>query len=327
MTADVDIPTGLRDRVLQHVPDPGMEDGATWLDRLPRLVTGLLEDWRLTPDGPSRHGHCALVLPVRREDGTRAVLKVTWPHHEAATEHLALRSWAGRGQAGRRVVRLLAADPTRWALLLERLDPDTDLNSADVRTTCRVVGTLIAELDAPALARAPRLSDHLTELAVDCERALAAPGSPAFPRRHLDQARVLARELAAEPGGDDHLVHSDLHGGNVLRRLPDDPLATGGEEDWVVIDPKPMAAHPAFAVAPLLWNQWDRAVAADDTRRHLRHRLGIACGAAGLDEDLVTAYSRLRMVRNALWALAAGGPHAADEVTTALTVLHALEPA
>jgi streptomycin 6-kinase len=322
VTVDVDIPAGLQERVVHHVPDPGGEDGASWLDRLPRLVRGLLEDWALTPDGPSRHGHCALVLPVRREDGTRAALKVTWPHHEAAAEHLALRAWAGR-----RVVRLLAADPARWALLLERLDPDTDLDSADVRTTCRVVGTLVAELDAPALARTPRLSDHLTELAEDCARALAAPGSPAFPRRHLDQARVLARELAAEPGGDDHLVHSDLHGGNVLRRLRDDPLATGGEEDWVVIDPKPMAAHPAFALTPLLWNRWDEAVTADDTRRHLRRRLAVACRAAGLDEDLVTAYSRLRMVRNALWALAAGGPHAADEVTTALTVLHALEPA
>lgn len=290
--------------------------------RLPRLVSGLLADWHLTPDGPSRHGHAALVVPVRREDGKPAALKVTWPHREAAAEHLALRAWAGR-----RVVRLLAADPARWALLLERLDPDTDLDTVDVWTACRVVGALLSELDVPALARTPRLSDHLTELADDCDRALAAPGSPAFPRRHLDQARSLARELAAEPGGDARLVHSDLHGANVLRRLPDDPLATGGKADWVVIDPKPMAGHPAFAVAPLLWNRGEEATAAGDTRGHLRRRLTVTCEAAGLDEELATAYSRLRMVRNALWALDASGPHSAAEVTTALTVLHALEPA
>lgn len=322
MTDRVDIPEGLRVRVTHHQPDPGAEDGTSWLRRLPRLVGEVLEDWRLTVDGPSRHGHAALVVPVRRESGERAVLKVTWPHHEAATEHLALRVWAGR-----RVVRLLAADPGRWALLLERLDPDRDLDTVDVWTSCRVVGGLLADLDAPALPQALRLSDHLSALAEDCAAALREGGTPPFPRRHLEQTRSVALDLAAERDVDHRLVHSDLHGQNVLRRRPDDPRATGGEEDWVAIDPKPMSAHPAFAVAPLLWNRWVETTAAPDLRQHVHRRLAVTCAAAGLDEDLASAYARLRVVRNALWALAAPSPHTGAEVTAALTVLRALEPA
>ncbi len=44
------------------------------------------------------------------------VLKVTWPHPEAAPEPLALQSWNGHGS-----VRLVRADPSRFAMLLERL--------------------------------------------------------------------------------------------------------------------------------------------------------------------------------------------------------------
>src|SRR5690606_11456109 len=123
---------------------------------------------------------------------------------------------------------------------------------------------------------------------------------------------------------DDRLVHSDLHGQNVLHRLPDDPRATGGPDDWVAIDPKPMSAHRAFAVAPLLWNRWAEVTGAPDLRRHVHRRLAVTCEAAGLDEELATAYARLRMVRNALWALSAPSPHTGTEVTAALTILRAL---
>src|SRR5690606_3562052 len=142
--------------------------------------------------------------------------------------------------------------------------PDRNLDSTDVWTSCRVVGDLLVDLDIPARPWAPSLSAHLADLADDCAAAMTGPGTPQFPRRYLDQARSLARELAAQPEGDARLIHSDLHGENVLLRMRDDPLATGGLEDWVGIDPKPMAGHPAFAVAPLLWNRWAEATASSD---------------------------------------------------------------
>jgi len=80
-------------------------DGDSWLRGLPRTVADVCADWELTPDGPARHGACAIALPVVSADGP-AMLKVTWPHHEAAGEHLALRHWGGQA-----AVRLLRAGP------------------------------------------------------------------------------------------------------------------------------------------------------------------------------------------------------------------------
>ena len=50
------------------------------------------------------------------------MLKLSSPHEEAEHEAVALQAWRGDG-----AVRLLRADPRRWALLLERLHADEDL--------------------------------------------------------------------------------------------------------------------------------------------------------------------------------------------------------
>ena len=101
--------TGVVRGPLRGRPAEGFQTGDAWLDRLPGLVRTSLQRWELTPDGPARHGVCALVLPVRRGGGEAAVLKVAWPHPEARHEHLALQLWGGHG-----AVRLLAADPATW---------------------------------------------------------------------------------------------------------------------------------------------------------------------------------------------------------------------
>jgi len=77
------------------------------------LVEQSLTEWDVTLDGDAMHGKAALVLPVRRRDASLAVLKITWPHVEAEHEHLALQRWDGQG-----AVRLLAANPGRWTMLL-----------------------------------------------------------------------------------------------------------------------------------------------------------------------------------------------------------------
>jgi streptomycin 6-kinase len=88
-------------------PEPHIS-GDQWLARLPRTVEESLAERGLRIDGDAMRGTAALVLPVRRRDGSPAALKLTWPHAEAEHEHLALQHWAGHG-----VVRLLAANPGR----------------------------------------------------------------------------------------------------------------------------------------------------------------------------------------------------------------------
>lgn len=92
--------------------------GRAWVAALPDLVAASLRQWSLTPDGPPGCGAVALVLPVRRADGTPAVLKVQPVDDETRGEPDALRAWAGRG-----AVRLLEHDPGTGTMLLERLRP------------------------------------------------------------------------------------------------------------------------------------------------------------------------------------------------------------
>lgn len=264
---------------------PDGPDGTAWLRDLPGLVADCAQQWGLIVDGAPTHGQCALVVPCRREDEL-AVLKVTWPHPEARYEHLALRQWDGRG-----AVRLLAADPARWALLLERLENRT-LDSIPVLDACEALGQLFRKLDAPPVARVPDLPAECARWAQKC-----TAGSTLVPRRMTARAVSLLRDLG--PGSRQDLVHTDLHYANALA------TARG---PWLAIDPKPLNGEWEFAVAPALWNRWDEALQAHSIRAHLRARLGVLCEAAGLDEDRARDWSFVRLVLNALGEARTGTP-------------------
>jgi streptomycin 6-kinase len=278
------VPEGFRARVATYPPDQVNPTawyavaGETWLRRLPGLLTELLEEWSLSVEGNVRWGVAAVAVPVRSPAGP-AVLKVTWPHHEALTEHLGLRQWDGRG-----AVRLLRADPRRFALLLERLDPATDLRSLPVDEACGIIGDLLAQLRSPAHPQVPTLSAY-------AERQLAKPPPlDLLPRRFVDQARRLATDLTSDPDVEASLLHTDLHYENVLR---------GTRQPWLAIDPKPTAGDRAFEVAPALWNRTDELGTGSSVRWNLRRRLEVICDHAGIDEDRARAWTIVREVDNA----------------------------
>lgn len=296
------VPPGLRHAVAGRAAGLAADLGPTgdeWLRRLPALVAEHLAGWRLQVDGPSRHGECALVVPVRGSDWPAAMLKVTWPHEEAGLEHLALGRWAGRG-----AVRLLAADPDQFVLLLERLDPERELKSAPILDACEVIGQLMRALDRPAT---PQFTS-LVDLAQSWSGRLRA-GSPLVPRRLTEQAASTldALVVGTRSGSDSEpvdlrLVHTDLHDRNVLAPL--DP-ARGS---WLAIDPKPVAGEWAYAVAPIVWNRPEAAAAATSLRTHVRLRAEIVADAAGLNPDRVRAWTLVRLMINACDAADHGPP-------------------
>ena len=75
------------------------------MTELPAEVRVMAEQWELRPDGEAKSGLSSIALPVRAGDGTRAVLKISFPDPASEHEHLVLRRWAGNG-----AVRLLRAD-------------------------------------------------------------------------------------------------------------------------------------------------------------------------------------------------------------------------
>ena len=81
------------------------------------------------------------MVPVRRNDGTPAALKVAFPHDEARVERHALALWGGHG-----AVRLLESDAGTCAMLLERLDADCSLQDVPMDEAAAVWGGLVRQL-------------------------------------------------------------------------------------------------------------------------------------------------------------------------------------
>jgi streptomycin 6-kinase len=259
---------------------------ASWVDALPRLTAEVLQEWQLVVDGSLMHGFCALVVPVRTAGKRPAVLKVAFPDEESEHEHLALQHWHGSG-----AVQLLRADPHRRAMLLERLHPE-DLTDLWDLEACEIVAGLYPRLHVPAPPQLRSLTSYVGRWAADLDEL---PRSAPVPRRLVEQASALARDLCADEGSTGVMIHGDLHYENVL---------AGDREPWLVIDPKPMSGDPHYELAPMLWNRFEElAGCPGGIREGVRRRFHTLVDAAGLDEHRARDWVVVRMVHNALWGI------------------------
>ncbi|PFG41917.1 streptomycin 6-kinase [Isoptericola jiangsuensis] len=286
--------------------------GDAWCDVAPTLARRLADAWDLVPDGPTTHGAVAWVLPVRRADGTPAVLKVQPVDDETRGEPVALTVWDGDG-----AVRLLAHDPTSGGMLLERLGRSLQ-DEPDDLAGCAVIGSLLARLGTHAVPRtagpAPagptatgsaaggsaagvtsdlaRLDDVLVRL-LDRVPAALDRLPDATGRDALARCAGVARDLVGEPAGD-RLLHWDLHYANVLAATAPD------RGDWLAIDPKPLVGDQGFELLPALRNRWDD-VARAGVDAHVRRRFDALCDAAGLDLARAAAWTCVRVAQNLVW--------------------------
>ena len=118
--------------------------GRLWIAGLPAMAVAAMDRWELVGDGQVASGAVALIIPVARRDGSKAVLKLQPVDDETAGEPAALRAWAGRG-----AVRLLEHDPSSGAMLLERLDASRDLNTMeDDLAAAEIIATLLVQLNS-----------------------------------------------------------------------------------------------------------------------------------------------------------------------------------
>ena len=87
------------------------------------LVATMLDRWHLTAGTAFEGGVAASVLAVTTADGTPAVLKVGYPHWEAAFEAVGLDAY-GPALAP----RVIRQDAWTWSLLIERVEPGIPLS-------------------------------------------------------------------------------------------------------------------------------------------------------------------------------------------------------
>lgn len=239
-----------------------------WLGRLPSSVERLLVAWRLDLESVGDFGGCASWIGlVSCEDGTPAVLKMGLPHFEATHEIDALER-----SKGDPTVLLLRADRDANAMLLERCDPKGTLNAL-------LPGAAQDEVLADLLRRFWR-----TPEAGHPFRPLSAM-TAAWSQEGLQRQDVgvdpglfreglkLFQELPAS-AEQDVLLHTDLHGDNVLR---------AERHPWLVIDPKPFVGDPAYdATQHLLRICREREAHPLDTIARYADLLGVDAGRVRL---------------------------------------------
>ncbi|GAA2968575.1 aminoglycoside phosphotransferase family protein [Streptomyces flavovirens] len=264
--------------------------GRAFASALPALAEEFLGRWGLRPDGAVMYGMCALVLPVVREDGRPAALKLQSVDEETAGEPAALRAW---GAAGAGAVGLLEHDARTGAMLLERLDERRPLTSvADARVAVGVLARSLARLVSVPAPQGMRglgeVAARMLEAAPGAAGALADEGE----RRLLLDCAAAVREVAGEPG--DRLLHWDLHYDNILAGRPEE----GRAGQWVALDPKPLAGDPGFELFPALDNRFDAS--------EVLWRFDLLTEVLGLDRDRARAWTLGRVLQNGVWSTGGG---------------------
>ncbi|MFI6254757.1 aminoglycoside phosphotransferase family protein [Micromonospora zamorensis] len=238
--------------------------GRTWLGTLPTWLAECTERWSLRLGPPFRYAYASLALPADLPDGTAAVLKLQYPDEDSRHEADALAQWNGDG-----AIRLLAHDPERRALLVERCQPGTPLHELPMDRALDAVTALLPRLWQPAGTPFTPLAEEaagwIDRMPDNWDRA----GRP-YERRLLDTALDLLTGLASSQG-EQVLVNQDLHAGNVL---------AADREAWLAIDPKPLTGEREFSVVPMV-----RGRELGHSPTAVRHRLDRLTAELGLDRE------------------------------------------
>ncbi|MFC8043941.1 aminoglycoside phosphotransferase family protein [Nocardia sp. NPDC057353] len=270
--------------------------GERWLGELPGVVRERCAAWGLEQVGaPMAGGTHSWVAPVRRADGSLAVLKIPVRDPENAGEAAGLRWYDGGG-----AVRLYGSDPGSGALLLEYARPGTPLlpqpgtpleglpeHAGKVRLACdllrrlrRAPGELPEGYPPP-----PTVADVVAEWSA----WLSGPDASVLDPALRSLARDRCAELA-EPDGPLLVVNRDNHLGNIV---------AAEREPWLLIDPKPYLGEAAFDAGFLVLIQVASAPGAEQARRVT----ALTADALGVDRHRARAWAFLRAVEEVAWAV------------------------
>ena len=213
---------------------------SAWLDGLPALVAALEHEWSFVVGRPFGDATEAFVAEGRLADGTPAVLKLLVGPDEAAQREIAvLRVLDGDGCA-----RLLRADESRGALLLERLGRPLAGLGLPLEERQAILCATAARVwrSAPGCGL-PTGAEKARRLARYVATAWEKLGRPC-PERAVAHALACAeRRVAAHDDERAVLVHGDVHQWNALESL-------GG--GFRLIDPDGLLAEREYDVGGLM---------------------------------------------------------------------------
>jgi streptomycin 6-kinase len=269
--------------------------GLRWLESLGELLTALEDEWDVTVGRTMPGGTASLVAEATRADGTAAVVKVAMPDpgtgRKAMTEEVQVLTLAD----GRGCVRLLAHDPDRDAVLLERLGRQVhELGlpvQRQIEIICSALRTLwdveVGDTDLPTLEGKGR---WLSDFIVATDQELGHPCSARVIDRAVEYAE---RRVAGCDPSRAVLLHGDAHAWNTL----EDPA--GGPDAFRLVDADGLVGEPEYDLAIPMREFTDELMAGDALRiGHERARF--LAHHTGLDEPRIWEWGYIERVSTGL---------------------------
>jgi streptomycin 6-kinase len=278
----------MNEEFVQHALSNG-EEGALWLQRIPEIIAACETKWSLKvfPPFPLTYNY---VAPCLCSDGTQAVLKIGFPRdREFQTEGEALAVFQGKG-----VEKLLQADKDHAVLLLEREIPGVPLSTLeDDEEATRILASVMKKLWKPLPEKHDFISIAEWSNAISQYHGTSGP----LPSYLVDKAERLFAELIAS-SAEPVLVHGDLHHENVL---------SSARAGWIAIDPKAVAAEPAYETAALLRNPRSKLQQHPELEQILLRRILVLSEALHIDPHRIHQWGLAQTVLSAVWSAADEG--------------------
>jgi streptomycin 6-kinase len=231
------VPRTVSDAVRSRVTNAGDQD---WLDQLPALIAGLERDWEIRVGRSYDGGSEAFVADATLDDGSEGVLKVFIPRLDDSARHeiAVLRLANGDGCA-----LLLRSDPSRLAMLVERLGPTLDQSGLPPLDRRRILVARAQRLwritpDVPLPTGAEKgrwLIDFIT-------RNWEQLGHPCSEGAVAYAIECAERRIGAHDDARAVLVHGDIHEWNALH----------AGDGYKLIDPDGLLAEPEYDLGVIM---------------------------------------------------------------------------
>ncbi len=266
-------------------------DANDWLETLPNLLQTLEQRWQIrifTESTSLPRLSYNLVMFAEGFDGTPYVLKMSPVSDEITREITAVRLYNGDGMA-----KLIQADDTIAALLLEKLEPGISLwntppeDAKHDDEATRIIATVMKRLWRPVP------EEHGLRTLESWTQALTNYQGNDIPEQYVDKAKSLLNELL--PTSEPVLLHGDLHHDNIL---------TATREPYLAIDPKGLIGNRAYDVTAAMLNP-DNPLLAKNSQlvKILERRASIFSEMLGLDKQEILSWTFIQYLLGSIWSL------------------------
>ncbi|MFI6403619.1 aminoglycoside phosphotransferase family protein [Streptomyces sp. NPDC050548] len=262
--------------------------GDDWLEKLPEVAQQAVDLRELTAERVQvPGGRSSLVVLVRRDDGTPAVLKLAPRRARPESERAALAHWGGRG-----AVQLVESAAGEGVLLLERLHPDVSVRSLpEAKALLEAAGALRRLWVEPP-------ADHVFETVAERtgRQAAAMQGASAEVAPLVNAALAAREELLAAPP-EVRLLHGTFRQSKVL---------AGDRVPWLAVGPDPVVGECAFDLARLVRDRVEDLIATPSGAATTRRRIKRLAESLEVDQERLRGWTLFRAVESGVRARRVG---------------------